>query len=279
VTHRAERHDIDVGRGVRLRVESSGDGPPVVLLHGFTGSTATWTTLRTMLDDRFTTIAVDFPGHGGSSVPDDPGSYALERFADDLALALDVLHVERAALLGYSMGGRAALRFLMQHSARVAALVLESTSPGIVDPAERAGRLAADAALADVVERDGVAAFVDRWERLPLWTSQRALPEETRARLRAQRLRNSARGLANTLRGASAGADAPLLGALPSFTTPALLVAGALDTKYVDLARRMQIAMQCAELAVIPGAGHNVHLERPAAFTEVVRKFLDRVAM
>jgi 2-succinyl-6-hydroxy-2,4-cyclohexadiene-1-carboxylate synthase len=269
--------DVDAGDGLHLRVARTGDGAPLVLLHGFTGSIGTLAPLGDALLGRVATISVDLPGHGGSSAPATPARYALHRFADDLAHVLDVLGVERTAVLGYSLGGRAALRFALHHPTRVAALVLESASPGILDPAERAARVASDAALADAIERDGVAAFVDRWERLPLWASQVSLPQETRARLRAQRMANRAHGLAHSLRGAGAGAEPPVLQRLGELRVPTLLVAGALDETYVALARHMHTAIPGAALAVVPDAGHAVHLERPAALAALVTAFLDGV--
>ena len=167
-----ERFHVDVGDGVRLHATRLGEGPPLVLLHGFTGSTESWAPVRAALAGRFTTIAVDLPGHGRSTSPADPARYALARFAGDLARVLDALGIERTVLLGYSLGGRAALRFALERPERLVALVLESASPGIAKPAERAARLVADGVLADEIERDGITAFVDRWERLPLWTSQ-----------------------------------------------------------------------------------------------------------
>lgn len=266
---------IDVGDGMRLAVQRAGSGPPLVLLHGFTGSAATWDALVPALCREHTTIAVDLPGHGQSSAPDDPARYALERFAGDLAALLDALEFPRAAVLGYSLGARAALRFALRHPTRVAALVLESGSAGITDAGERSARAAADGALAEAIARDGVEAFVDRWERLPLWASQDALPASTRAALRAQRLTNDARGLANSLRGAGAGVTGPVTDELGGQAAPALLVAGALDVRYVALAGRMAAAMPRAQLVVVPGAGHAVHLERPAAFAAAVSAFLD----
>ena len=187
--------DVDVGDGLQLHVVRSGSGPALLMLHGFTGSAATWAPLSEALGDRFATIAVDLPGHRASSAPADSARYALGRLAADLARVLDRLGVARAAVLGYSMGGRAALRFALEHPDRVTALVLESSSPGIADPAERASRRAADVALAEAIERDGVAAFVERWEALPLWATQRALPAAARDKLRAQRLANTPLGL------------------------------------------------------------------------------------
>lgn len=277
----AVERGVDVGDGLRLHVSADaadGDAPAVLLLHGFTGSGGTWGPLRAALAGAYPTpyrtLAVDLPGHGRSGAPADPARYALDRTADDLARVLDALGVPRAAVLGYSLGGRLALRFALRHPDRLAALVLESASPGVADAAERATRVTADAVLADALERDGVEAFVDRWERLPLWASQAALPAEVRAALRRQRLANDARGLANSLRGAGAGADEPVLGRLGEIRAPALLVAGALDAKYVALGRAMVGALPGARLAVVEGAGHAVHLERPGEFARLVRRFL-----
>lgn len=268
---------VDVGDGVELRVVSSGQGAPLVLLHGFTGSATTWTPLSAALDTRYAMHAVELPGHGGSSAPDDAGRYALGRLAADLAGVLDALGIERAAVLGYSLGGRAALRFALEHPRRVGALVLESTSPGIVDPSERTTRRAADEALADAIEREGIARFVERWEQLPLWASQSALPDAVRERLRTERMACSPRGLANSLRGAGAAVEEPVIERLDGISVPALLVAGALDTKYVALGRVMEQAMPRARLTIVERAGHAVHLERPDAFAALVAEFLDAV--
>ena len=267
--------DVDVGDGLHLHVVSSVGATPVLTLHGFTGSSETWAPLRDALGNGFATLVVDLPGHGASGAPDNPGRYALGMLAADLARVLDAFGVERATVLGYSLGARAALRFALDHPARVAALVLESVSPGIVDPEERAARRVSDAVLADAIEREGVAAFVDLWEQWPLFASQAVLPQATRERLRAQRLANRPRGLANSLRGAGAGAEAPVVEQLPTIGAPTLLIAGALDAKYVALGRLMEASMPQARLSVVEGAGHAVHLEQPAVFASLVAEFLD----
>ena len=269
-----DRRVVDVGDGLQLHVERAGDGAPLVLLHGFTGAATTWTPLLPHFAAEHETLAIDLPGHGRSSAPARPDRYALARFADDLLRVLDAFAIDRAALLGYSMGGRAALRAALRAPDRVAALVLESTSPGIADPARRAERRAADRALADEIERDGVPAFVTRWESLPLWASQHALPPSARARLRAQREANDAAGLANSLRGAGAGEDEPVLARLGAIGAPVLIVAGALDATYVAAAGEMARAFPHARLAIVPGAGHAVHLEQPDELTGAVLEFL-----
>ena len=267
--------DVDVGDGLTIHVEREGSGPTLLLLHGFTGSTITWSTLRETLRDRFELLIVDLPGHGRSSAPADSARYDLRRVADDLVRVLDAVDVARTAVLGYSMGARTSLQLALAHPERVSALILESGSPGIVDPTERAARVTADEALATSIERDGIGAFVDRWEKLPLWASQDKVRPVARARLHAERLAQRPQGLANSLRGAGAGVAPPVTDRLGTITPPVLLVAGALDAKYVALGQMMRERLPDARLEVVADAGHAVHLERPEAFAALVGAFLD----
>jgi len=271
------RREIDAGNGLRVNVAASGGGPPVVLLHGFTGSAETWTSLRKKLEAAFRVIAIDQPGHGRSSSPPDAKRYRLERFSSDLALVFDSMDIERAVLVGYSMGGRAALRFAVDHPDRVAGLILESTSPGIADSQQRAERRASDANLAADIERDGIKPFVERWEALPMWDTQQSLPAATRQLIRVQRLLNNPVGLANSLRGAGAAEDGLMLGAAERIAVPALLIAGALDSKYVELGGLLEKSIAGSRLEVIGNAGHAVHLERPAEFASAITTFLSKI--
>jgi 2-succinyl-6-hydroxy-2,4-cyclohexadiene-1-carboxylate synthase len=259
---------------ITLYIEQSGAGRPLLLLHGFTGSAATWAPFLERLRPQFRALVPDLVGHGRSDAPPDSERYSIERCVADLLAILDMLQVERADVLGYSMGGRVALHLACAARERVGALVLESSSPGIADAAERAARIAADEALAESIERDGLSAFVERWERLPLFASQAGLPHELRARLRAQRLLNNPRGLANSLRGMGAGRQAPLWEQLAALDIPTLLIAGELDTKYRALAGQMQALLPNARAVVIPAAGHAVHLEQPQPFIQNVIEFL-----
>ncbi len=259
--------------GASLFFTDSGQGLPLLLLHGFTGSGETWSPFAGAWA-AYRRIAVDHLGHGRSSVPADPARYALDRAADDLAALLDHRNVPAAAVLGYSMGGRLALRFALAYPARVAALILVSASPGLAGETARRARIAADAALAGRIEREGVPAFIDYWERLPLFATQTALPPSVRDRQRAQRLRHSAVGLANSLRGAGAGQDPPALEALSALRMPVLLIVGEEDPRYCALAAAMQARLPRSALVRVPGAGHAVHLEAPNAFAEAVARFL-----
>jgi 2-succinyl-6-hydroxy-2,4-cyclohexadiene-1-carboxylate synthase len=271
------RRDIDAGDGMTLHVAASGSGPSVVLLHGFTGSSETWTPLRQKLETAHRVIAIDQPGHGRSSSPPDSRRYRLDRFASDLAFVFDSMKIERAVVIGYSMGGRAALRFTVEQPDLVAGIVLESTSPGIADPHERSDRRASDAALAADIEHDGIKAFVERWEALPIWNSQRSLPDEARRLLHLQRAANNPVGLANSLRGAGAAEDELMLDAATNIRVPALLIAGALDPKYVELGRLLEKSIARSRLEIVRNAGHAVHLEQPDEFASAITTFLSTI--
>lgn len=261
--------------GVQLNVEMQGEGPSLLLLHGFTGSSAAWAPHRHALRG-FRTIAVDLLGHGASNAPADPERYRMERCVEDLLALLDALGIERTAVLGYSLGGRVALHLALRAQERLRALVLESASPGIEDALERDERLRSDEALAERIEREGLEAFVAYWEALPLFASQARLPAAARNELRRRRLQNDPLGLANSLRGLGAARQEPTLHRLGELRAPVLLLAGALDEKYCHLARRMAAALPCARLEIVPGAGHAVHLEQPAGFQAAVQAFLNK---
>jgi len=264
--------------GVHLNLETSGDGPALLLLHGFTGGVPTW---ELHLEEwrNFRTIAVDLLGHGKSDCPADPERYGFEQTVADLVGILDHLGAIRVAVLGYSMGGRVALHLalhLARHSPdRLQALILESTSPGTDDQAERDARARSDHALAATIERDGIESFVNRWEALPLFATQAHLPASTRQALRQQRLANDPGGLANSLRGLSVGVQKPLGKDLGSIDAPVLLIVGEQDEKYRRLAQRMAARLPNARVEIVSEAGHAVHLEQPATFARTVRRFLE----
>jgi 2-succinyl-6-hydroxy-2,4-cyclohexadiene-1-carboxylate synthase len=213
------------------------------------------------------------PGHGQSDAPGDPQRYAIEYCQQDILAALQKLGVSQgeAILLGYSMGGRITLYTAFSGFFR--ALILESASPGLADPAEREQRRISDEVLAASIERDGVQAFIDCWEKLPLFATQSTLPPESRDALRRQRLSNHASGLAQSLRGVGTGVQPSLYARLPALHIPVLLIAGELDPKFAAIARSMAQALPQSQLRIVPGAGHAVHLERPEEFDSLVGDF------
>jgi 2-succinyl-6-hydroxy-2,4-cyclohexadiene-1-carboxylate synthase len=227
----------------------------IVLLHGFTQTGRSWEPTIAALGERYRALAPDLRGHGEAAAAR-PVSFEAVR-ADVLALA-----PERFALCGYSMGGRIALSLALAAPSRVARLVLVGASPGLAGLDERRSRRAADEALADRIEREGIEAFAASWSSLPLFEGQ---PPAVAAAAHAMRLAQSPAGLAAALRGLGTGVMEPLWQRLPELRIPVALVVGERDAKFRALAERMAAALPDATLHVVPGAGHAVQLERPAA--------------
>jgi 2-succinyl-6-hydroxy-2,4-cyclohexadiene-1-carboxylate synthase len=237
----------------------------VVLVHGFTQTSASWGPVADRLARRFEVVRVDLPGHGG------PGAVEVG-FAE--AAGLVGATGGPAAYVGYSLGGRLCLRLALDRPDLVRALILIGGSPGIADAAGRAERRAADERLARRIERDGVAAFLDDWLAGPLFAT---LPAEAAGR--EQRLANTAEGLASALRRLGTGAQEPLWDRLGELRPPALLVAGERDPKFTVIAKQMAAAIgPAAQVVLVEGAGHAAHLERPAATAALLEEFLARSA-
>ncbi len=263
--------------GAALHVEMRGAGSPVAVLHGFTGSARSMEGVARGLSAWHRTLAFDLVGHGRSEAPRDPAAYALPRCLSQLAAALDALGIPRAHLVGYSLGGRVALSFCAARPERVRSALLVGASAGLEDPAARAARAREDEALAREIELSGLPAFVERWMAQPLLASQEKLGAAFLARARAERLAQRAHGLAQALRGLGTGAMPPLHAALPGLRVPICLVAGAQDAKFAALARELAGRLPDARAECLPGAGHAAHLEEPAAFLDLARRFFAEV--
>ena len=263
--------------GHHYNVEVDGDGDALLLLHGFSGDSSTWEAVGRQLRDDYRLITFDILGHGLSDKPADATSFRMEAVAADIIDILDLMQIKKTYLLGYSMGGRLALYLALHYGARFRAVILESASPGVDDEQERTTRRERDNALAAQIEARGLEWFVELWERLPLWASQAGMPAEVLAAQRLQRLSNSARGLANSLRGMGSGAQPNLWDDLQELELPILLIAGALDDKFLSINEQMAARIPHSRLSVIPSAGHNTHLEQPQAFAAVVQSFLQQL--
>lgn len=263
-------HEID---GLRYHVIEAGAGEPLVLLHGFTGSVHGWDGIMAQLSRHYRMIVIDLPGHGNTDSPAGVERYTMAQVAADLMVIATHIGIADAHWLGYSMGGRLALYITLKYPERIRSAILVSASPGLADPAELLARRRADEVLAQRIEAQGVAAFVDDWERQPV-LAHRQLSEAARLSLRRQRLQNNAQGLANSLRGMGTGVQPSLWGRLREIDRPVLLLAGEHDEKFVAINRQMAEAIPQAKLQLIPEAGHMLHLEQPAAFGATVLDFL-----
>jgi 2-succinyl-6-hydroxy-2,4-cyclohexadiene-1-carboxylate synthase len=247
-----------------------GPGPRLVLAHGFTQTGLVWGGLAEDLAVDHELVLVDLPGHGGSS-----------DVRADLWQGAALLGDAGGPgdYLGYSMGARFCLHLALARPDLVRRLVLVSGTAGIDDADERTARRAADEAMARRLDpgdgtppEDSVATFVDRWVANPMFGR---VPGPARGT--EERKRNTAAGLASSLRLAGTGTQEPLWDRLAGLDLPVLVVTGGRDAKFTALGRRLVDAVgPGARLVVVDGADHAPHLQQPEAVAGAVRAFLDR---
>lgn len=261
--------------GLSYYYDEKGQGSPLVLLHGFMGSSADWTALSGKVAGDFRTLAIDLPGHGRSASPVLSQRYSMDAAARDIVTLLEKLEIKQINLLGYSMGGRLALYLAVNWPSLVHKLILESASPGLDHADLRQKRIEQDEFLAQRIESKGIPAFVENWQQLPLFASQDEMSMERQERQKQQRLKNNAVGLANSLRGMGTGRQPSLWSSLPTLQVQTLLLVGALDQKFAIINRQMANNLPNAALHIVPDLGHNIHLENPDRFVEIVLAFLN----
>ncbi len=241
---------------------------PLVLLHGFLGRPAAWDAVRSGLGP-IETIVPSLPGHGPAPAP------TGARFVDAAESLLAILP-ERFWLAGYSMGARVALAIAVLHPERVRGAVLIGPDVGLRDDDARASRVRWEASLAARLEAEGVERFAESWEALPLFASQRELPAPLLAAQRRWRTEHTAAGLAAAMRILGTGAMPSLWGGLAACPVELRFLAGARDEKFLAIGREAARTAPRASFRAVPGAGHNLLLERPEAVAEEIRDMLTR---
>lgn len=254
-----------------LQVELRGSGPPLALLHGFTQTGRLWGRFGEALADSYTLVAVDLPGHGNSDAvrADLPTSGQL--VADAVRGAVGD---GPCALIGYSLGARVALHVLTQSDLRISCAALIGATAGIEDPEARAARRRSDEVRADELEASGdVEGFLESWLRGPLFER---LGDEAD---REERLRNSAVGLASSLRLCGTGTQEPLWDSIPAIRCPVLALAGTDDTRFAAHALRIARLAPSGVASLVPGGGHAVHLAQPDHTGRIVAHWLRAVEL
>ncbi len=255
-----------------LHAEVRGSGPPLLLLHGFTQTGRLWGRFGDLLAESHTLIAVDLPGHGdsGSVRTDLPATAVLVAKA-----ARTVVGGGACALLGYSLGARVALHVALGADLPLSRLVLIGVTGGIEDPGARECRRQADDSLAEQLEASGdVERFVDAWLHGPMF--ERLASSDGAGR--SERLRNTAPGLASSLRLCGTGTQEPVWDLLPSLPCPVLALAGSDDTRFASSALRVARLVPHGVASLVPGGGHAVHLAQPEQTRRIVLHWLDAVA-
>lgn len=249
----------------------TGEGRPVVLLHGFTGSHHSWSSFISEWQDEFQLITIDLPGHGKTTT-NTPRT--MEACCHDLQQLFDNLELTTVHLVGYSMGGRVALSFAMLFPQYISTLILESSSPGLRSKDEQRQRVKNDEKLAQQIETDGLEAFVNFWESIPLFVSQRKLGEDLQHSIRTERLSQTEKGLTDSLRHMGTGSQPSWWDKLAGLNKPVLLIVGELDEKFVKINKEMEKSLSKAELEIVENAGHAIHVEEPKKFGKLLIAFI-----
>jgi 2-succinyl-6-hydroxy-2,4-cyclohexadiene-1-carboxylate synthase len=240
----------------------------VLLLHGFTGAPESWAPVREELPSDLHVLAPWLVGHG--EPPAAPEVTGFEEEVDRIARYLP--RGDATVVAGYSLGARLALGLALRHGGRLRGVVLVSGSAGLETEAERHERRRADAAWCELLETEGLEAFVRRWEKLPLFDSQRQVPEALLQSQRGQRLAHRASGLAHSLRSTGLAEMPNYRGALGEVTLPVELLVGALDSRFCALAEAIVGSFPNGRLTRVRGAGHNLLLEQPAVVARAIAR-------
>ena len=261
-------------RGIDIHINRYNNGAKekIVFLHGFTGSLQSWDEVIQHLPSIFDILTIDLIGHGTTSKPKNSDRYKVEEQIEDLHTLFKQLNWSNFTLVGYSMGGRLALAYASHYS--VKRLILESSSPGLTDTEERFNRKQSDEQLADRILDEGIKPFVDFWEDIPLFHSQRKLSLGKQQAIRQERLAGSEIGLANSLRGFGTGVQPSFWDKLDKILSPTFLITGEFDEKFNNLAKKMEKYIPNVAHKEIRDVGHAIHVENPELFATIVEDII-----
>ncbi|MDZ7773438.1 MAG: alpha/beta fold hydrolase [Balneolaceae bacterium] len=277
---------------IAYHLESLGEdgaGPTLLMLHGFMGSGACFDHLGSDLASFCRPVTLDLLGHGRTEGPAEPDRYRCGRQVADLREIVRRLDRKPLYLYGYSMGGRLALQYALEHPETLKGLVLESAHPGLEDENERERRRREDEERAAAIEED-FDAFLQRWEELELFevpspispageggepgnSPRRPDPKRYQRYAAIQRSQRPA-CMAASLRGFGSGAMPPAWDRLEGFGLPVLALAGEHDPKYRGIAANLNRLLPYNRVDIVPQAAHRVHLDQPFYLLKLITAFL-----
>lgn len=252
---------------IQMVYTDTGNGRPVVFIHGYPFNRTLWNEQIAALSDNFRVIAPDLRGFGQSDASNGPAT--MNQLAQDVAALLDHLGIARARIAGLSMGGYVALAFYKQSASRVRALILADTrATADTEEAKQTREQQAEKALAE-----GMAGIADAMLPKLLTPETVSKRPEIVKRVRDMMLKTKPEGAAAALRGMAQREDQTNL--LPRISVPALILVGAEDaiTPVAD-SEKMYEAIAGSRLVVLENAGHVSNLERTEQFNQELLDFL-----
>jgi pimeloyl-ACP methyl ester carboxylesterase len=265
--------------GVRLYYEATGEGAPIVFVHEFAGDHRSWEPQVRFFSRRYRCIAYAARGYPPSDVPGRVASYSQERAARDIGAVMDGAGIERAHLVGLSMGAFATLHFGLDHPERALSLVAAGVGYGAEKEREAGFRQGAKEA-ARGFETKGSKAFAKIYGSSAARVQLEAKDPRGWREFVDQLAEHSPLGAANTMRGVQAKRPS-LYGLEERFRgleVPTLIIAGDEDDNSLQPSLMLKRAIPACGLLVLPKTGHTINLEEPAAFNQAVADFLAQVA-
>ncbi|MBV6756667.1 alpha/beta fold hydrolase [Rhodococcus opacus] len=267
-----------LSNSIRLYYEESGSGTPIVFVHEYANDMRGWESQIRYLSRDYHCIAYNARGYPPSDVPDRDDQYGQDQAVDDIRAVLDSLHIDKAFLIGLSMGATAALHFAMQYPHRVHGLVFASGGSGS-DPESRERFVEEANRAADVFMAEGMQPFVEVMSYGP--TRVQLLKKDPRSweEFRQHLSEHSPLGAALTMRNYQAKRPSLLAyeEKLRDTIVPTLVVAGDEDDPVLETSIYLKRTMPAAGLVILPKTGHAVQLEEPVAFNSAVQGFLAAV--
>jgi pimeloyl-ACP methyl ester carboxylesterase len=253
--------------GVKLHYEEVGSGIPIVLVHEFAGDIGAWEGQLRHFGRRYRAIAYNARGYPPSEVPDDVARYSQDRARDDIRSVLDALSIDKAHIVGLSMGGFATLHMGFTYPDRVRSLVVGGCGYG-AEPGKRAQFAAESEASARRFEEMDMAAAAKAYGLAPARVQHQNKDPRGWQQLVDDLARHSARGSALTLRGVQARRPSlyDLVDRMKTITAPTLVMTGDEDVPCLEPALLMKRTILSAALVVMPNTGHAINLEEPAEF-------------
>ncbi len=264
--------------GVKLHYEETGSGTPVIFVHEFAGDHRSWEPQLRYLSRRYRCITFAARGWPPSDIPEDPAKYSQDRARDDILAVLDALSIDKAHIVGLSMGGFAALHFGLAYAERAHSLLVAGCGYGAERDQTEKFR-AETVTISNVLQQEGIVAFAERYAYGPTRVQFEGKDPRGFAEFKAMLAEHSATGSALTQ--IKVQRERPsiydLEDQLAALRVPTLIMNGDEDWPCVAPGLYLKRTIPSAGLLMLPNTGHAINLEEPAAFNAALTDFLTLV--